>query len=178
MSDLDIDAIQTRANAATLFGAYAVLEDGTIWSFRNWRGIPCKQVLAYPNSHGYARVRLVDDNGVRKSYMVHALVARKFLGARPSSAHVIRHLDGDRLNNNANNLAWGTPAENAADRERHGRGTKGGANPSSVLTDDLVRSMRAAIAGGASVISQSRLYGISYSQAKRVVAGKAWSHVA
>lgn len=50
---------------------------------------------------------------------VHALVGEAFIGPRPEG-YVMRHLDGDRLNNRVENLLWGTPRENALDTLDHG----------------------------------------------------------
>lgn len=57
--------------------------------------------------------------GKQKWVPVHVLVALAFHGERPHGMEV-RHLDGDRLNNRADNLAWGTHAENMQDAVRHG----------------------------------------------------------
>lgn len=107
------------------FGGYEITRDGRVFSFAsNWRGYGRRELVAQPNSNGYLRVRLLID-GVRKSHMVHKLVAQMFLPERPSAKHEIRHLDGNKLNNCAGNLAWGTRKENADDRERHGRTSRG-----------------------------------------------------
>src|SRR4051812_39982225 len=45
---------------------------------------------------------------------VHRIVAEVFLGPRPEGA-VIRHLDGNPLNNAVSNLEWGTPSDNMYD---------------------------------------------------------------
>lgn len=50
---------------------------------------------------------------------IHSLVCEAFHGRRPEGAEV-RHLDGNRLNNAAENLRWGTPSENRHDSVRHG----------------------------------------------------------
>ena len=104
---------------------YVVTRSGQVFSVAsNWRGYGARIMKQHPNSHGYMRVRLTVD-GKRKSFFVHKLVAFKFLPARPSPKFEIRHLDGDKLNNAIENLAWGTRADNAADRERHGRTSRG-----------------------------------------------------
>lgn len=51
---------------------------------------------------------------------VHTLVAEAFIGPRPPG-QVIRHLDGDPLNNVPANLAYGTVTENIHDTIRMGR---------------------------------------------------------
>lgn len=45
---------------------------------------------------------------------VHILVAEAFLGPRPGGMEECRHLDGDKLNNRADNLRWGTRPGNAS----------------------------------------------------------------
>lgn len=73
---------------------------------------------------GYVQVCLTE--GVRKRCaLVHAVVARAFLGPKPTPAHQVRHLDGNKVNNAVSNLAWGTAQENADDREAHGRTARG-----------------------------------------------------
>lgn len=66
---------------------------------------------------GYYRLGLYRD-GVRVNCRVHTLVAEAFIGPR-SPESVVRHLDGDHLNNSPSNLQYGTPSENVQDSVRH-----------------------------------------------------------
>jgi hypothetical protein len=50
---------------------------------------------------------------------IHVLVAESFHGPRPAGMEV-RHLNGDGHDNRAENLAWGTRRQNAADTVAHG----------------------------------------------------------
>lgn len=69
-------------------------------------------------TNGYRKVLLqLDGKSVNRN--VHTLVCEAFYGPRPDGA-VTRHLDGDRLNNDASNLTWGSYSENAQDRVAHG----------------------------------------------------------
>lgn len=104
---------------------YIVTREGEVWSTEsNWRGYGVRSLRRDVNSHGYLRVRLTV-NGRRRVYLVHKLVALAFLPPCPSPAHEVRHLDGNRQNNVAENIAWGTRKDNADDRERHGRTSRG-----------------------------------------------------
>src|ERR1700677_4179390 len=103
---------------------YTVTEDGRVFSDSGWRGHGLVELVQHPNSDGYPSVRLYI-NGVRKRQAVHKLVAEKYLPARPSPEHEIRHLDGTKTNNHRDNLVWGTALENAADRQSHGRTVRG-----------------------------------------------------
>jgi len=71
-----------------------------------------------PNPDGSLYVNLSRD-GKYKSFKVHCLVALTFIGPRPEGLDV-RHLDGDQVNNNLANLAYGTRSENAGDMVLHG----------------------------------------------------------
>lgn len=69
---------------------------------------------------GYRRAVLC--TGKRRTSMkIHHLVMEAFGFSRPFASAVTRHLDGDKANNAASNLRWGTQKENIADRERHRR---------------------------------------------------------
>jgi HNH endonuclease len=54
-------------------------------------------------------------------------VRRAFHGPKLPGLEVL-HGDGNQLNNAARNLRWGTQADNAADREAHGRTARGQRN--------------------------------------------------
>lgn len=66
---------------------------------------------------GYPQVTLSVSGKPHFKY-VHQLVCEAFNGAR--TGRDTRHLDGNPLNNTPENLAWGSPKENYADRVRHG----------------------------------------------------------
>lgn len=68
---------------------------------------------------GYLYVNLVRDNK-QHHRKIHALVCEAFNGARPESATLVRHIDGDVRNNIPSNLAWGNTSENMHDAVRHG----------------------------------------------------------
>lgn len=81
------------------------------------RRLPGQMMAQTADAHGYLRVTL---SGPRlRVPLVHALVAEAFHGARQPGLEVC-HNDGDKLNNKATNLRWGTRSENAQDSVRHG----------------------------------------------------------
>lgn len=67
---------------------------------------------------GGARGRQFVMIGQRRK-LVHQLVAGAFHGPRPEGMET-RHLDGDKTNNRADNLTYGTRAENMQDAVEHG----------------------------------------------------------
>src|ERR1700756_4358394 len=66
------------------------------------------------NRYGY----LVVNVGGKWSRGIHTLVAKAFHGL-PEPGQEVRHLNGSRQDNRAQNLAWGTKAENAQDMIQH-----------------------------------------------------------
>jgi hypothetical protein len=68
---------------------------------------------------GYWQLGFRRGDGKSRTQKVHQLVAAAFLGPRPEGLEV-RHLDGNKLNNRLDNLAYGTPSENSLDSIRHG----------------------------------------------------------
>lgn len=77
----------------------------------------------------------------RRTVYLHALIAEAFVGPRPSGA-VCRHIDGDKNNNRATNIAYGTVKENRADMLRHGRAPIGERHGCAKLTREQVLLIR------------------------------------
>ena len=116
------------------FPGYEVDSLGNIYSVgSNWRGYGCRRMAAFPNKDGYLRARLTV-RGSRRKLAVHHAVALAFIGPRPAPHYEVRHLNGARRDNRAVNICWGTRADNAADRERHGRTSKGPRHAKAIRT--------------------------------------------
>lgn len=129
-------------HTAVLLAGYEITRDGRIFSTTNWRGLGRRELAQHPNADGYPSVR-VTLAGKRVRYAVHSLVSAAYLPERPSHQHEVRHLDGDKTNPNADNLAWGTPKENAKDRERHGRTSRGERHSDSIRASKQAEGVRA-----------------------------------
>lgn len=71
------------------------------------RGKPLKPNV---NCRGYKYVVFCDGNKM-KTMMVHRIVASTFIN-NPDNLPVINHIDGNKLNNNADNLEWTTLSGN------------------------------------------------------------------
>lgn len=84
---------------------YIVDSDGYVLSKRFRK--PLKYSI---NAKGYAIINIMV-NGKRKGLGVHTAVARTFLKDYKNGLQV-NHKDGNKLNNNINNLEWVTGSEN------------------------------------------------------------------
>lgn len=71
-----------------------------------------------PRSTGYVYVSLSRD-GESATEPIHRLVCLAFLGP-PNPGEEVRHLNGVPYDNRSDNVAWGTPKENAHDKLRLG----------------------------------------------------------
>ena len=85
-----------------LEGIYAVSDRGEVYSVK--RGIFLKPEPV--GDDGHIRYTLMIDKK-RKRVFAHRLVAEHFV-KNPHHALQVRHLDGDKRNNKATNLVWGS----------------------------------------------------------------------
>lgn len=103
------------------FPAYRLSSDGFVWSCA--KGTKWHRLKPTPDKDGYGLVRLYGPDGW-KHCRVCVLMCVGFHGPCPPGQEV-RHLDGTRDNDAADNLCWGTSVENKADCERHGTKRQG-----------------------------------------------------
>lgn len=69
-----------------------------------------EKILKPGNKDGYMQVSLCN-NGVKKNYKIHRLVAQAFIENK-NNKPIINHIDGKRHNNKVENLEWCTQSEN------------------------------------------------------------------
>lgn len=81
-------------------------------SFGRIRSLARKKVLPVHNtSNGYFQVHLYREGKAKYAY-VHRLVADAFCVHGNQLQNEVNHIDGDRINNRADNLEWCTRSEN------------------------------------------------------------------
>ena len=68
------------------------------------------EMAQYVQKNGYAAVKLRTHN-VKRTFLVHRLVASAFV-PNPNGLAEVNHIDGDKLNNSAENLEWVTHSQN------------------------------------------------------------------
>lgn len=84
---------------------YDINEKGEIYSHKTK-----KMLSGSVFNTGYRMVRLTI-NGVKKGYAVHRLVAQIFI-PNPKHLPIVNHKDGNKLNNQIENLEWVSSSEN------------------------------------------------------------------
>ena len=89
-----------------LFDKYMISRKGQIYSKTR------KRLMSPSKKGGYQFISLCTPHRRRRSYRVHILVAKSFLGSPPSDKHIVNHKDLDGTNNDISNLEYVTQSEN------------------------------------------------------------------
>lgn len=131
-----------------------------------------------PTSKGYLTVNLYSGVSpkVSKSFLVHRLVAQAF-HKNPNNYRYVCHKDGDKLNNQSENLYWGTAQMNEADKVRHGTNTIGSRNPKAKMTEDDVLEIRKLNKNKMSNRAIAEKYGISPTTVSHIKKRQIWKHI-
>ena len=161
---------------------YCVSDRGRVRRFRDRLGDNRWGVgrdLGWVHDNGYVRVSLAG----RGVDYVHRLVAEAYVVRRPG-CDVVNHLDGNPLNNHADNLEWTTQEQNVAHAITSGL-SPGNTNPQmgedhhgAKLADTDVLEIRRRYA--TERIPQHRLaaeYGVVQYTIQRIVSGDGWIHL-
>jgi hypothetical protein len=152
---------------------YAVSNYGRIKRVKKGQGARCREIKWQTNtSNGYPVVRFCI-NGKQFAKSVHQIVALTFLGEKPLDKE-IRHIDGNKLNNHLDNLAYGTKKENAKDKKLHGTYLFGENIHNAKLKNNDVINMRKMREEGFLLKDISSKFGIAVSTAGRVCRGITW----
>lgn len=87
---------------------YYITEDGKCYNSKtnNW----LKGQINYKN--GYKSFNIILPDGSKKRLYAHRMVAIAFIPNSDKTKTQINHIDGNKLNNHADNLEWVTPFEN------------------------------------------------------------------
>lgn len=109
MQPTQIDPTEEWRPVPGFEGRYEVSSHGRVWSHIRHR-------LLKPQPRGWGHLYVTLGG---RGYGVHQLVALAFIGPRPEG-QLVRHWDGNHLNNHATNLRYGTQLDNMDDQRRHG----------------------------------------------------------
>lgn len=157
---------------------YVATADGRILSRSGWHGFAEREVAqSMSGTKRYPAVTLFVE-GRRVTRSVHVLIAEAFHGQRPDGWHT-RHLNGVRTDNRAENLAYGSARQNAADRVAHGTAPIGERHPRARLTETAVVELRDRYAAGGVTLRELALErGMSMQAVHHVIRRRTWAHVA
>ncbi len=150
------------------FTGYFASEDGEVFESREGE---YRQIKKYLGDKGYWSVFAFDDQGFNRRVKVCVMVMLAFVGARPRGNDCC-HSDGDRRNDKLENLRWGTPSENAADRKKHGTQCAGENHGSAKLTDAQVSQIRELRRDGSSPTELAARFNVTQSYISNLCANR------
>lgn len=117
-------------------------------------------------------------NANSQTYYLHRLVAKAFIGP-PAPGEIVRHLDDDKSNNQLANLAYGSYADNAADRKLNGirSGASGNEHSNAKLNASTVKQIRALGRYGFTHRQIAAWYDVAHKTIWQVIHRKKWNHI-
>lgn len=158
---------------------YIIYEDGTVFSpnyiDKNGFNRIGRKIKPTVSKKGYLRVALIMVNGEKRYYSVHRLVASYFI-ENPLQKPEVNHIDGNKKNNNINNLEWVTSSQNI--KHSYDTGLRSGTchigekNNMAKLTEEKVSDI---LMSKLTVNELSNKYGISKSTIYKIKQGKRWN---
>lgn len=154
------------------FPDYVVGRDGEVTSHVHTR----PRVLHPIGMGKYQGFTLRDKTGRLRRIYHHRLVIETFHGPCPPGQEA-RHRDGDPGNNSADNLIWGTRAQNMRDKESHGTAPQGERHPMAKLTEADVREIRRLHADGVGLPDLMARFGVTRMTCWRAATGRQWTHI-
>jgi len=153
--------------------------DGRVRSARTGREL---RQHTHPSGYLMIATREGGRKGVATCYRVHRLVAMAFVPGRSRERNIVHHLNGDRADARAENLAWVSVAENTRYSVEDGthNPNRGEANGAARLNDDAVRFIRAQYVPHSRTFGMRALaarFGVHAATVRRAYRGEKWRHV-
>ena len=154
---------------------YLISSDGQVKS--TWFGKE-KLLKLSTGDKGYLRFCYHKD-GKQTCMYVHCCVAKVFLGDRSAEGLQVRHYDGNKLNNNRENLIWGTAQEDANDRIRLGTTARlqGEKNGQSKLKEEDIYIIKELRSSGMLQKEIAAVFDVSNQLISDILRGKYWAHI-
>lgn len=149
-------------------GDYEITRNGEIYSLKHNKR---KLIKGYIDKYGYRRV-LLHILGKRQKYFVHRLVAMKYI-ENPNNLPQVNHKDGNKLNNNVENLEWVTAKQNIQHAIKNNLRK---VNNSSKLNINQVKEIKKLFLTK-SMKEIASMYNVSLSCIKHIHAGHTWKDI-
>ena len=93
-------------------GLYQVSNFGRVKSFpRKGTQTTKERIIKFTKSNKNYLVANLKNNNIQQSFSIHRLVAQAFI-PNPDNLPQVNHIDGNKQNNNVNNLEWCTNKQN------------------------------------------------------------------
>ena len=149
----------------------------TLTQRENVRKLP-ERVLSPPVSvGGYRLITLQLGGGRNCTYKLSRLICRAFHGPPPADRPHCAHMDGNKLNDRAENLAWVSAIENEAHKLDHGTRQLGSGHHAAKLNEEQVREIRKRLDSGERGTDLAAEFGVTKHMISKINCGHNWTHV-
>lgn len=128
------------------------------------------------DKRGYKFVYIRRNDGRVKRFSIHRTVAQAFI-PNPENLPVVNHKDGDKANNNVENLEWCTVQYNSQHSMKIGTSKFGSNHTVSKLNEPFVELLKIKMALGFTISELSYEYNIQHATLSLIKSGKQWKHV-
>lgn len=160
-------------------GRYEVSTLGRLRTYlrRGHSGVKSKPaIMKLRNLHPYQSTMLTSQDGKRKSFRVHQIVLRSFVGIEPNGWEA-SHLNGKPWDNRLINLRWESRSANFTHKKEHGTELCGEKHHQAKLKSADVRRIKRLLTSGKTQGALSKQFGVSQSQISRIKLNQRWSHL-
>lgn len=154
------------------FSNYYISKEGKVWSNKRKR-----YLATWKSTTGYFEVGLCQ-NGKLENICISVLLLTTFVRL-PKAGEVARHLNDIPIDDDLDNLAWGTHKENSQDmcRNGHHHCVVGEKNPMSVLFPLDVINIHTLSKKQYKGYKIAEMYNVSHSRISEILHGKAWKYI-
>lgn len=159
---------------------YTITSDGNVKTC-NWRNTGRNGILKpAKDNKGYLRVGIMID-GKLSTRKIHRLVALAFI-PNPENKPQVNHIDGNKLNNNHNNLEWSTNKENSNHAIKKGlfsfcAGWNKGTSNTKLTKKEVVEIREYRANNNYTFKKLAEMYNISETNISRIVNNKSWVNI-
>jgi len=156
-------------------GIYEVSNLGRVRSINTGRKKPLKPLLG---NNGYFKINLYKDKKM-SAINIHRLVAIAFI-INDGNKKQVNHIDGNKINNNVDNLEWVTDSENQKHSYDIGLkvGRKGTSHHNCKITEETVIKIRELWNTGEYVQREiAEIIGINTNNVWKIINGVRWKHI-
>ena len=155
------------------FERYLISNYGRVWSKRGERVLK-----TWISNCGYELVGLTVNSKTTK-VSIHRLVAKHFI-PNHNNKEQVNHIDGNKINNKAQNLEWSTQSENMRHANKNGltRDRKGNNSFYHKVNEDDVLKIRKMYATGNYLMREiAEMYGVTRHTIGKIIRRKNWKHI-
>jgi hypothetical protein len=159
------------------FEDYEISSTGQVKSHKHGRAVVLKPRITHDGYVWYSLCK----NGKGYTKRANRLVAEAFI-PNPDGKPTVNHIDGNKLNNSADNLEWATREEQMQHAYANGlkKPVRGPLQGNHVLNEDEVREIRKVYKGHdkqCGMLALAKRYGVSPSVIDKVVRRKSYTNV-